>query len=387
MVTTSTFNPDAASDIGAPADWVAVARELGPPFGRRAPGHDAEDSFVAENYADLKRRRVFSAGVPLELGGGGATHSQLCAMLRELGRSCGSTALALAMHTHPLAASVWRLRQGQPVESLLTRVAAEQLVLVSTGASDWLDSSGQARAVDGGYRVTARKVFGSGSPSGDLLMTSALYADPSEGPRVLHFPVPLTAQGVTVGANWQAMGMRATGSHDVLLEDVFVPERAVWLRRPPGQWHPFFNITVIIALPIIMSVYLGVAEFARDLAVQQIQRKRDNPDVWYLVGEMETALATGELAVQAMIAHCADYQFAPDVGTANAVLIRKTIAAGALLATVEKALEAVGGGGLIRSLGLERLVRDLHSAQFHPLSPKRQHRFTGRVALGLDPVG
>jgi alkylation response protein AidB-like acyl-CoA dehydrogenase len=88
-----------------------------------------------------------------------------------------------------------------------------------------------------------------------------------------------------------------------------------------------------------------------------------------------------------MVAQCAEYSFAPDVATANAVLIRKTIAAHALLTAVEKALEAVGGGGLLRNLGLERLVRDIHGAQFHPLQPKRQHRFTGRVVLGLDPVG
>ena len=72
--------------------------------------------------------------------------------------------------------------------------------------------------------------------------------------------------------------------------------------------------------------------------------------------------------------------------TANAILTRKTIAAQALLLTAEKALETVGGGGLFRGLGLERLVRDLHGAQFHPLQAKRQHRFTGRMALGLDPI-
>ena len=54
---------------------------------------------------------------------------------------------------------------------------------------------------------------------------------------------------------------------------------------------------------------------------------------------------------------------------------------------VEKALEAVGGTGLFRSMGLERLLRDVHGAQFHPLPAKRQHCFTGRVAFGLDPVG
>lgn len=373
--------------MASATDWVTVARELGQAFALRAPSHDADDSFVAENYAELKRLRVFSAGVPLELGGGGATYSQLCAMLRELGRACGSTALALSMHTHLLAATVRRYQLGEPVESLLRRVAADQLVLVSTGASDWLDSSGTAEPVDGGYRVSGRKIFGSGSPCGDQLMTSAVCTDPLGGAEVLHFPVPIHGPGVAIGTNWRAMGMRATGSNDVVLENVFVPASAVWLRRPKGQWHEFFNVTVIVALPPVMSVYLGVAEAARHLTLRQLERKRDNPDVWYLVGEMENALVTAQLAVEGMVAHCADYQFAPDLATANAVLIRKTIAAQALLATVEKALEAVGGGGLFRNLGLERLVRDLHGAQFHPLPAKRQHRLTGRVVLGLDPVG
>ncbi|HEU4806290.1 MAG TPA: hypothetical protein VFS91_10905, partial [Nitrobacter sp.] len=64
----------------------------------------------------------------------------------------------------------------------------------------------------------------------------------------------------------------------------------------------------------------------------------------------------------------------------------KTIAAEAALATVEKALEAAGGAGFYRSAGLERLLRDAHGAQFHPLPAKRQQRFTGRIALGLDPI-
>ncbi|MGH3919316.1 MAG: acyl-CoA dehydrogenase family protein, partial [Pseudonocardiaceae bacterium] len=110
-------------------DWGALAQEVGPAFAARAADHDERDAFVTENYAELKARRFFSAGVPVELGGGGASHSELCAMLRELARHCGSTALALSMHTHLLATTVWRWRQGQPVEPLLRRVAQEQIVL------------------------------------------------------------------------------------------------------------------------------------------------------------------------------------------------------------------------------------------------------------------
>jgi alkylation response protein AidB-like acyl-CoA dehydrogenase len=81
-----------------------------------------------------------------------------------------------------------------------------------------------------------------------------------------------------------------------------------------------------------------------------------------------------------------NYAFPPVDATANAMLIRKSIAAQALLSTGEKALEAVGGGGVFRALGLERLVRDLHGVQFHPLPAKKQQTFSGRMALGLDPV-
>ena len=368
-------------------DWVAVVRQLGPAFAVQAAQHDADDSFVADNFRDLRTHKLFSAGVPAELGGGGASHAELCALLRELARYCGSTALALSMHTHLLAAAVWRWRQGQPVEPLLRRMANDEIVLISTGASDWLESSGTAEKVDGGYRVTARKIFCSGCPMGDLLITSAVYHDPKDGPTVLHFPVPFTADGVKIMDNWRTMGMRATGSHDVVLEGVFVPETAVALRRPQGEWHPFFNVSVTVAMPLIMSVYVGVAEAARDLACREALKKRHDPHVPYLVGEMENTLVTAQMALREMVETAADYEFAPTEQTANAVLIRKTVAARSSMQAAEKALEVVGGAGFFRGLGLERLLRDVHGAQFHPLPEKRQLLFTGRLALGLAPVG
>jgi len=373
--------------IVSPVDWIALARELGPALADRAPALDANDTFPFDNFRELKERRVLSAGIPTELGGGGASYAELCAVLRELGRHCGATALALSMHMHLVAAMVWLWRQGAPVAPVLEQIAAEQLVLVTSGASDWLVSGGTAERVDGGYRVTARKTFGSGSPAGDLFITSAVYDDPVDGPTVLHFSVPLRAAGVTVMDNWRTMAMRASGSNDIMLDGVFVPEGAVTSRRPQGAWVPFLNVVTAVALPVVMSVYLGVAEAARDLALQQVAKKRDDPTVWYLVGEMENALTAGRLAVQRAIDLNAEYTFAPDLPTANALVICKTLAAEALMQTVEKALEVVGGGGIFRSMGLERLVRDIHAAQFHPLQAKRQHRFTGRMALGLDPTG
>ena len=93
-----------------------------------------------------------------------------------------------------------------------------------------------------------------------------------------------------------------------------------------------------------------------------------------------------QLAMDDMVRLANDLNFAMILDVTSAILVRKTIVADGVLATVEKALEAAGGAGFYRKAGLERLLRDAHGAQFHPLSAKRQHRFTGRVALGLDPI-
>jgi alkylation response protein AidB-like acyl-CoA dehydrogenase len=116
---TTMKTPSTTTPQNSPVDWLTMVRELGPTFAARASQHDADDSFVADNYAELKRHKIFSAGVPEELGGGGASHTELCGLLRELAHYCGSTALALSMHTHLLATTVWRWRQAQPVDPLL----------------------------------------------------------------------------------------------------------------------------------------------------------------------------------------------------------------------------------------------------------------------------
>jgi alkylation response protein AidB-like acyl-CoA dehydrogenase len=264
-----------------------MIRDLGPMFAARAAAHDADDSFVADNYADLKRRKIFCSGASM----------------------------------------------------------------------------------------------------GNVLMTSAVYDDPQAGSTVRHFAVPFTADGVTIMDNWRTLGMRATGSHDVLLDAVFVPESGIALRRPRGKWHLFWTVAITVAMPLIMAVYVGIAEAAAALARREAVQKRQEPHVPYLVGEMENALVTAQMALQGMIDTAADYDFPPVEHTANAILIRKTITAHAAVLTVEKALEVVGGAGFFRSFGLERLLRDVHGAAFHPLPEKRQWLFTGRSALGLDPIG
>ena len=133
--------------------WLELARALGGTFAERAAAADEDDAFVADNFAALKANGLVSAGVPAELGGGGATHAQLCDVLRELARHCSSTALAFSMHTHQVAVAAWRWRHQQaPLQGLLERVANENIVLLSSGGSDWLQRDRQGRT--GGRRIS-----------------------------------------------------------------------------------------------------------------------------------------------------------------------------------------------------------------------------------------
>lgn len=371
----------------APAtDWLAAADRVVAVIAQHAARHDAEDSFVAEGYAALKAEGLFKALVPVEFGGGGATVAEIAAVIRRLGATCGSTALAFAMHSHLVAVAAWRLKnQGAPTEGLLKRVAGEDLVLVSSGGSDWLASGGEAVKVEGGFSVTARKPFSSGSPMGDLLSTSAVWNDPEGGPTVLHFAVPLKAPGVTRLDTWRTLGMRGTGSHDLQLTGVFVPDAAIAGRRPAGPWHPLFHAISMIAFALIYAAYVGVAEGARARALAVVARKAPDDALAQLVGRMENAFASAEMALERMIDTAMTGTPGPEA-TGRAMTCR-TLVDQAAIETVERAMEAAGGGAFYRDLGLERAFRDVQGARFHPLQEIPQLRYAGRLTLGWDIDG
>jgi alkylation response protein AidB-like acyl-CoA dehydrogenase len=369
-------------DVSKPRSAVEIARELGPLFARRATEAADEDRFVADNFATLKASGLVEAGVPAELGGGGADVDELATMLRTLAYHCGSTALAFSMHTHQVAIPAWRWthQKAAAVEPLLKRIASERIFLLSSGGSDWIAGSGKAEKVEGGYRINARKIFTSGAPTGDLLMTGAVL-ETDEGPAVLHFGVPMSSPHVKVLDTWRTLGMRATGSHDVLIEGHVVPEAAVAMKRKSGEWHPLFHIIATIAFPLVYAVYVGVAESARDLAVELAKRKKPTRHVIDLAGRMETELAGARLALEEMLA--AVRLNAPSAATINQVMIGKALVTRHAIAAVEYAMEVAGGIGFYRSAGLERKFRDIQAARYHPLQAGPQAEYAGAMALGL----
>lgn len=362
-------------------DAATIAEGLSERIAAGAGQADAEDRFVAENYALLKEAGLVEAGVPRELGGGGADVRELAAMLRVLGRACGSTALAFAMHTHQVAIPAWRWQHQKvaAVEPLLRRVAAERIVLLSSGGSDWINGSGVARRVEGGYRVSGRKIFTSGAAAGAILMTGAVLEE--DGVRhVLHFGAPMKAEEVRILDTWHTLGMRGTGSHDVVLDDLFVPEAAVALKRKAGEWHPLFQTIATIAFPLIYAAYLGVADSACRIALDLARERPVTHDMRSLAGRMVTELYGAEAAHEAMLA--AVDRNAPSAETVDAVMKGKVLGADHMIRAVELAMELASGAGFYRSAGLERRFRDIQGARYHAMQRGPQAQYAGAMALG-----
>ena len=364
--------------------WDAEAFELAQDLGAGAAAADQAGEISVDAFAKLRAAGLTSALVPAELGGGGASYAEMGQILRVLGRSDPSSVVTLSMHSHLVAAQVWRHYHGQDATAVLGKVAGGA-VLISTGASDWVASNGTAQRVGGGYRVTARKSPASGCEVGDVLVTSIRWDAAPSGPQVLHCSVPFRTAGVSIDKTWDTMGLRALGSHTVVLDNVFVPDAAVALIRPADQWHPVWNTVVGVALPLIMSAYVGIAD-AAVAASLEIARGRDAIHIVQLIGEMLNAHTAGADVVDAMLNSSQNLRFDNTNEHASKTLCRKTVAADALIDTVRLAIELTGGLGYARSSELERLYRDVHGCLFHPLPRAKQTRFSGNVALGQPPT-
>ncbi len=352
-------------------------------FARRAASIDQQGVFVHDNYQDLKRVRFFSLGIPTEYGGGGYGYTELCGVTRRLAQACGSTALAFAMHSHPVALNVFKAQKGDPkAQATLQKIAVNELIIAGTGANDWLNSNGTAQAVEGGYRINAHKRFVSGGPGANILVSSVNF-ESEQGHEVLHFSLPFTTPGIQVQDNWQTLGMRGTGSNDVILDNVFLPESAIVARRPAGVWHPIWDTILPIAMPLICSVYVGLADAAATLALKACQGK---PALAGLVGQMNNHLTMAQLALEDLIGRQLEYRFMPNAANTEAVLTRKTLIYQGVMQTVELACTLAGGSSFFEGHPLERIVRDIRAMHFHPLPEHKQTAFSGRVLLGLDPV-
>ncbi|MBF6324175.1 acyl-CoA dehydrogenase family protein [Nocardia cyriacigeorgica] len=373
------------TDLLDTTDWIARAREVGETLRPGVAERDRSGRLSTEAFDRLRAAGLTAALVPREFGGGGATHREMGAILRELGRHDPATAVAFAMHSHLVAAQVWRHKHGMDAGVVFGKVVSGA-ILVSTGASDWVESNGRAHRVDGGYLVSARKAPASGCEVGTVAVTSIRWDDAPDGPRVLHCAIPMNAPGVRIEQTWDTLGLRASGSHTIVFDEVFVPDAAVAMIRPADTWPPILNTVIGAAMPLVMSAYLGIADAAVELTAALITGRAD-PHTLQLAGEMMNAHTTAEDLIAAMFTASDNLEFAATEPYAARILSRKTVAANALIDTVRLAVETVGGVGYSRTCELEMYYRDIHGCLFHPLPRAKQTRFTGRVLLGHGPMG
>ena len=214
----------------------------------------------------------------------------------------------------------------------------------------------------------------------------APYDSPTDGAQVLHFGVPLSAEGMSLHNDWQTHGMRATGSGTIVMDNVFVPETSISLARPRAGFAPVFNLVVGVAMPLITGVYVGVAERAVEIGIGLARKRANDPSVQWSSGEATTALKVAQTLQAEMVRMTNDLDFTPTVENTNEMFKLKAHAAEQARKAVQSAMDASGGSGFYRANGLERLLRDVRASEYHPLPANQQTFFAGRLALGLDPV-
>ena len=362
--------------------WTDFTKKISESFRTSASANDLKGDFAHENYLLLKKHKYFSAMIPPELGGAGVSYAVMCDCIRIIGQSCGSTALAFSMHQHLIAASIWKYYKDGENSTMLANVAKHELVLVSTGARDWLASNGNLKKTSGGYFFTAKKHFASQSAIGDLAVTTGIYNENEQENSVLHFAVPLNASGVSLLDDWDVMGMRATGSQTIVFDKVFIPDSAITLSRAQGEYHQVWNVVIPVAMPLIMSAYVGIAEAAFELATNiGKDYNRNKSHIKYIIGKAYNSYIAARTQWLQMLTIANNLGFKPGNKRTLDILSLKTNVTAACIATVDQAMEAIGGQSFFRKKGLERLFRDVQAAKFHPLPKWDQYAFTGEMLI------
>lgn len=345
--------------------------------------HDRDATFVDEAFAALRAEGLLAAAVPAELGGDGATIRDVAAMQQELGRYCGSTALASAMHQHVTAFTSWRYRRGMPgAEPTLRRVVNDGIVLVSTGGGDFTHPRGNATKAEGGYRVSGTKLFASQGPVGTAMSTMFTYDDPKQDRRVLNMSVPLADDGIGVIGNWDTLGMRGTGSGDIVVDDVFVPDERVLANRPYGVIDGPLQVILSISMPIISAVYLGIARSAMDAAISASATKAHDPIVQRQVGVMQHRIRVAQWALDGALDAIGDDPD-PSEEAMMAALTAKREVVSAASEVCDLAIDVAGGAAFHKGSIIERAYRDVRAGAFHPLTPEQTLRRSGQSALGI----
>lgn len=377
-------------------DALGAARRLAPRLAARATAYDRDGAFPVDDFADLRESGLFGLMVPAALGGIGAGFAEYAAVASELARGNGATALVFNMHasvTGALGALTDETAQalGVPDEAL---VARDRLLADAAGGAWYAVAMSEREAgsrlsrltttyepVDGGYHLKGAKTFCSGAGHADAYLVAARSADDQS--LVSQFLVPATADGLHVEPTWDALGMRATASHDLHL-DVWVPADRLLggvegLALAVAQLMPHWLVASYAA------VYAGVARAAIDAAVEHLTARglADLPAVRARIGRADAAVAAAQLVVTEAARRVDE---APGDLETNRWVWRAKLLAGTTAAEVAASMvEAAGTSATRRGHPLERLYRDARCGSLHPATSDVCADWLGVAALGGDP--
>jgi alkylation response protein AidB-like acyl-CoA dehydrogenase len=389
-------------------------------FRSGAAEHDREATFPMENYEALKKSRALAAFVPTELGGLGLESIRDWAIgIERFARGDPSTAIALNMHlgiSRTLARGLVAARSrgdNEGVarsEGMLRAIASGDLIICATATesgTDFLRPNTRATPTEDGWSISGRKIFVTLSPAANLYALNLRIADPDGGSDRIGFAfIPVGTPGIEPQNDWDALGMRASGSQSIVLEDCRVPEGSIQLAGTWGEWNAGVLMGRTLGNVTLTGAFLGIAERAREIAVEGALRttkpKHDGAianasGVQQLLGEIDIDLAaarailseatagvdlllakTGDESPSLEEAHecMRDYQCAKWVVNQNAIRI------------VSTAMDVCGGSAFMSGHELSRLYRDVRAGPFmQPFSPTEARQYVGQIALGRPPIG
>jgi alkylation response protein AidB-like acyl-CoA dehydrogenase len=396
--------------------YVALCEEHAADFATRADEHDREATFPFENLAALRESKVLSAALPEEFGGLGLDSTRdLVAGLNRLARGDGSTAIAANMHiaTPWYVTRLWRDAQARSdaevdaqTAGILHALSATIVCVSSTEPGTTFRAPlTEATRADGGWKLNGRKIFGTLSPVADLIIVPCRFATDDGGWGGSYAFVPRDMPGLTINDDWDALGMRASGSNSLTFTDCFVPTELFNPQLEPwGQWSIGLLLIQISSNLALTSAMVGIAEAARATVVDMLKTRRKAPSntllsersgIQHQMGELEIDLATARAMVDRSATNSDAYILTHNVSDMDLTdaheLMRdfqctKWVANRKAIDVVDRALTLSGGTGYFNSSPLSRYYRDVRAGPFmQAYSPNEAREYIGRNALGLPP--
>lgn len=343
-----------------------------------ATRHDRDGTFPTEGLAELAGNGYLALVIPEAFGGESATVTEI--VLGNLALAAGDASLALVVAMH--GALLGRVRDArawpaEQFERIARDVAASGALINSLASEPEMGSPSRgglpattAQQQDGGYVLNGRKTFSSGSTVLRWGVMSAAVQRGGAEPYLGNFLVPLETPGVRIEPSWDSLGMRATCSHTVVLEHAYVGAEAEVPRVAASTDAPPYERAWSLS---VSAVYVGVAEAARDYAVQFARSRKPSalggkaiaslPSIRERMGHIDLLLfqARGLLVSLARA-----WDAAPSSRLEAALAAAKVSATNNAVAAVEQAMRLVGGSSLDRSAPIERHYRDVRGGLHHP---------------------